>query len=426
MLQDLLWLYGVKRQYEIQKEAGLAGLIALVSTFIILWQWDNLFYPFLEAIGLVHLINVSGLMGGTIRETIINVSVTFLFFVFALGLAIALPMLLLMILFSFVNSNSERPNPIVFVVGLVFLPIMLIIYCIYRVLLAAGLIKRSRPQTVQEYAREKSVAKKGSIKLKQPVEQQYLELLTIQESRQGHPTSYVEVTLEIAQKVLNRAIPSLELNNEYLFGFDEKYNTWYILLPNPIPIFASEAVIDTRPEITPFNFEKLSKAQIGYTTNAYASKPLFYVPALPIKFDFDSTKQIISMSSWVNHNGFIACVDSLSKIVKINGAVAKQVYEEVTKKVGIQALVKKAHAYAYTIPLAYPIEVQYFNDSSCPFSYYKALQSVPNATELCEFYKEEVLRTVRHKSASGHLWARDLVNQLKEKEEKYIKSNLRN
>lgn len=428
MLQDLLWLYGAKRQYEIQKEAGLAGLIALVSTFFILWQWDNLFYPFLNAIGLIHLINSSGLIGGTIRETIINISATFLFFVFALGMAIALPMLLLMFLFSIVSTNNNRPNPILFSIGLVILPLMLVVYLLYRLLQAAGIMKKSRPETMEQYAKLKSSNmnyKDSTNNRKQPIEKHYLQLLTTQESKEGMPTSYVEVSQELAEKILNQAIPSLEENKDYLFGFDEKYKSWYMLLPNPIPVFASETLVDMHPEVTPFNFEKLSKAQIAYTTGSFASKPLFYVPAMPLTFNFDATNQHISMSPVTSHNGFIACVDNLSKIVKVNGLFANQVYEQIAKNKGLQALVKKAHAYAYTIPLAYPIEVHYFNDPSCAFSYYKALQAVPNATELCEFYKDDVVEAVNRKSASGHLWARELVKQSKEKEVEYMTSNSR-
>lgn len=419
MLQDLLWLYGAKRQYEIQKEAGLAGLIALVSTFFIIWQWDNLFYPFFEAIGLIHLVSESGLIGGTIRETIINISATFLFFIFAIGLAIALPMLVLMIILSLVTSNNERPNPILFALSLVLLPIMLVIYFIYRILRAAGLIKKSRPQTVQQFARQNSTIKstaKGSNNKKQPVEVQYLQLFLKQEAEQGITNTYVEVSQEDAKKTLNRAISSLHENTEYLFGFDERYNHWYLLLPNPIPVFASETILDKRPEVTPFNFEKLSLAHLRCSTGyKYAQKPVFYVPAMPLNFVFDPTTQHISMAPVANHNGYIVGVDNLAKFVKVNSKAAQKVYEVIANNKGIQSSVKKAHAYAYTIPLAYPIEVHHFNDSSCTFSYYKALQDVPNASELCEFYKDDVLDLLRQKGASGHLWARELVKQAKEK-----------
>ncbi|MFJ7890509.1 hypothetical protein ACIQYL_20830 [Lysinibacillus xylanilyticus] len=409
MLQDLLWLYGAKRQYDIQKEAGLAGLIGVIATLFIILQWDNLFFPFLNAIGLVELVQDADLVDKTIRETFINISLTALFFILALGFSMALPMLFLMSIVAIVGKDTSRPNPLQFAVGLLFLPIMLAVYIVLKLLQFFGILKDDR-DTVEKYINDNVSMKKvvSNTKAKQ-LDSELLHLLTIQENQKGEMVSYNELTHEEAITVLNRAIPSLEDNSDFLFAFDEQYKCWYILFPNPIPVFASETLLDTRPEVSPFNFEKLSRAQLAFSTgSSLATKPLFYVPAIPITFEYDTTKKIfIKLVS--NHNGFVACVDKLAKIVKVKGAFANNIYSCAVKNAGIKTLVNKAHSYAYTIPLAYPEEVNMFKDPSCTFSYYKALQEVPYSTKYCELYKSLVFETVHHKAASGHLWAKGLV-----------------
>lgn len=409
MLSDLLWLYGAKRQYDIQKEAGLAGLIGVVATLFIIMQWDNLFFPFFNAIGLVELVNEAGLVDRTFRETFLNIAFTALFFIFSLGILMAAPMLILMIIFSVVGKDSSKPNPFLFALGVLFLPIMFIIYVFYKLFQIFGIVKAD-PMNVEKYTKENSAMRKVVTQsVDKNLDSELLQLLTIQEQQKGISTSYKVLTQEEAVISLNRAIPSLQKNDEFLFAYDEQYKSWYLLFPNPIPVFASEALLDTKPEVTPFNFEKLSKAQLAFSTGSItATKPLFYVPALPINITFDATNKI-SMSLVANHNGFVACLDKLTKLVKVNGSIANQIYDEAIKNTGINALITKAHSYAYVIPLAYPEEVQMFNDPSCTFSYYKALQEVPNTTKYCELYKASVFKTVSNKAASGHLWAKNLL-----------------
>ncbi|MEV6689632.1 MULTISPECIES: hypothetical protein [Bacillati] len=409
MLSDLLWLYGAKRQYDIQKEAGLAGLIGVVATLFIIMQWDNLFFPFFNTIGLVELVNEAGLVDKTFRETFLNIAFTALFFIFSLGVLMAAPMLILMLIFSVVGKDSSKPNPFLFALGLFFLPVMFIIYVFYKLLQFIGIVKAD-PMSVEKYTKQNSEMRNVLTQsIGKNLDSELLQLLTIQEQQKGISTSYRVLTLEEAVITINRAISSLKENDEFLFAYDEKYKSWYLLFPNPIPVFASEALLDSKPEVTPFNFEKLSKAQLAFSTGSIqAIKPLFYAPALPVSITFDATNKI-TMSLVANHNGFVACLDKLTKLVKVNGSIANQIYEDAIKNVGINELITKAHSYAYVIPLAYPEEVQMFNDPSCTFSYYKALQEVPNTTKYCELYKANVLKTVSNKAAAGHLWAKNLL-----------------
>lgn len=71
--------------------------------------------------------------------------------------------------------------------------------------------------------------------------EQLLQLLAIQEG-----DTLTKVSVDDARTLLNKAYGSLEENTDYLFGYSRQYDSWHVLLPNPIPIHASACLMDKK------------------------------------------------------------------------------------------------------------------------------------------------------------------------------------
>lgn len=99
MLQELLWMYGAKRQYEMQKENGLAIFISAAIIIFMIWQWDNIFYPLFNSLGLVAIFKNAGLVNeNMVIITVINVVAMILLLSFIVAFLTALPMFFIVFL----------------------------------------------------------------------------------------------------------------------------------------------------------------------------------------------------------------------------------------------------------------------------------------------------------------------------------------
>ncbi|MGE7983626.1 hypothetical protein [Solibacillus sp. NPDC093137] len=422
MFTEMLWWYGVKHQYDLQREAGAAGFFALLSVIGIALGWDSIFYPLLETFKIIDMLEIGGLIvperGGIHIQSAINILAFFVFICLCIGILTALPMAIVLVFFSILGlTNENSPKAVRFIIGMVFLPFVLIASLITKFLRLIGVMKKENSFQAYVHGNEQlkevyyGEGKKASFITKNAEvnKDDYFKLYSAQ---QGNALRYEEVSLEEATKILNKAVPSLERNDEFLVGYHAMYEQWVMLFPNPVPVFASETILDKRPEATPFNYEELSTAQLAHKLNPHAPKPKFHVPATAVKIQYDYVDKKIICGLPMDSFAQVACLDSLSKIAKISGSDAKKMYEIAIQKVGVRSLVNKAHTYAYLIPLAYPMEMSKFMDNSCVNSYYKALQDVPNVQLLAETYKDSVITELGSKSRNGHLWAKEVLHNM--------------
>lgn len=94
MLNDLLWMYGFKRNYDTGKETGLAGLFGLAVTALLLYKWEDIFYPFLKSVGIIDIFVKAGLVDeSNMVQTVINVLGVGLVTSIIIGLAMAIHLL---------------------------------------------------------------------------------------------------------------------------------------------------------------------------------------------------------------------------------------------------------------------------------------------------------------------------------------------
>lgn len=73
MLQDLLWLASAKQQYNMQRSAGMAGLMGFLSLFFIVWKWDEWFYPVFQKLGFVDMAHRVGIVSELTALTTLSV-----------------------------------------------------------------------------------------------------------------------------------------------------------------------------------------------------------------------------------------------------------------------------------------------------------------------------------------------------------------
>ena len=126
MLSDLLWFLGAKQQYEGQKSAGLAGLLALILTFVAVWKWENWVYPVLKWSGLVGFADRLGLISESSHVTMFNVSSMVILLIFAYAILCFATVFIGLLISSFLSSKVGMA-----LIGFILFPIIIVPVLIY-------------------------------------------------------------------------------------------------------------------------------------------------------------------------------------------------------------------------------------------------------------------------------------------------------
>ncbi|MCM3390519.1 hypothetical protein M3649_20760 [Ureibacillus chungkukjangi] len=422
MLSELLWVYGAKRQYDMQKENGLAGIFGILSVIFIIWQWDTIFYPLFKAIGLVDIFSNAGLFNENMSIlTVINVLATIVLILFLAAVITAIPMfLIILILNVFGNYDSERPNAIHYAFAIVLFPIGLLLYALFIPLQAMGIVskpQKSLRQHVKEDAQMMATYKNNIVPLKSE-SALIAELYAIQQSNLKDPVEARPLSYEETVKVLNRAVLHLEESKDYVFAFSETKKQWYLLLNNPVPVFASKIIRDDRPEVSPFNYESLYKDFSMYSDYKYeAYRGHYYAPAVALNFSWDYAAQLITLKLHEGPNSTILDVETFTNFVQLDGESVHEFYKKAINVFGVQSAVDRAHAYAYILPIAYPVEEKRFLAGETYPSYYRELQKVPNVYKLAPDFKELAIEYIQRSASFNQSWAKDYLANCKSRKE---------
>ncbi|MGE7843573.1 hypothetical protein ACQKNX_22690 [Lysinibacillus sp. NPDC093712] len=402
MLNELLWLYGTKRQYDMQKENGLAGLVGILVTFMLIWKWNEWIYPLLNSIGIVSITRNIGLITGSPILTTINVLGLIMGLLVIFSVLLAIPtffILLIMNLFGS-NFNSNRPTPMQYAVSLLLLPILVVIYPIIKFMKA---IKIIRPSSVESF-RE---ANKDVLNDFSSIEESYTAIFIDQEHNDDASANRTVISADEALLTLNRAIASLENMHDYVFAYSETDKTWYLLTPNPIPPFASKILVESSPQRTPYNYNELYENFISNNQQ----KVDFYVPAskLDISWDKDTNHVMIDVSD--KGSGYVFNCSNAAKFEKLEGKSIDQLYQKAINKFPLNHLNLRAHVLSYALPLAYPEEIGRYKSPAMP-SYYRELQKVPYVDAFAPLYQADVIQEIKTAAARNNKWAIDYLSNL--------------
>ena len=124
MLQDLLWLASAKQQYNMQRSAGMAGLMGFLSLFFIVWKWDEWFYPVFQKLGFVDMAHRVGIVSELTALTTLSVLllIAMVSFFFAL---IAFLLLFAIGTFFAIGNTKKGLTIISYGILILFAPIIL-------------------------------------------------------------------------------------------------------------------------------------------------------------------------------------------------------------------------------------------------------------------------------------------------------------
>lgn len=176
------------------------------------------------------------------------------------------------------------------------------------------------------------------------------------------PTSIQAMTLEEATKHLNHCVKDLESEVRVLFGYNQKYDAWFVLFPSPIPQFATSTLHDVTRNNTggsedPLHYKYLSNSYSTYMREYELYKSVmtkdFYVPAEQCEIYYEPFKK--HMEFVQNHNvSTLINLAELDAIYLMDNSMIKQLSVTAVKTNTLLVnCMKNAIGLSYYLPLMY-------------------------------------------------------------------------
>lgn len=422
MLSELLWLYGAKRQYDMQRENGLAGLLTVLGVIFMVWQWDSIFYPLFDTLGLASAFENSGMVTGTPIHTTINVLATIFVGILLLGLIVSVPTFLLLSVMNLFGSNynPNRPTAIQYAVSIVLLPILLVAFALVRLLQFVGIFSKP-PKTLADAVKSNPTYKNvyGNAKVNHNDKTKLPELYVLQQATRNDHIERTPLTKDEAIKALNIAIASLEMSKDYIFGYHTVREQWYLLTPNPTPVYASKTLANAQANYhneSPYGYNELYMNFFSHQTGlgGYLPEPLeFYVPALPIHFEWDNKIEEFVMELKFEALGTVVTLEMLTDFQRLHGDSINAIYEKACRNYGLNSLTNLAHVLSYLIPMAYPEELNRFKHDDVP-CYFREMKKIPHIDTYAPLYRADVLLEVTNAAQRNSQWAKNFLTNPKQ------------
>ncbi|MEK5071679.1 hypothetical protein [Sporosarcina sp. FSL K6-1508] len=402
MYTDFLWLLGAKQQYDRQKELGLAGLSGLLLVIFMVWKWDSIFYPLASKFGFVSLAERFGLINDDLAiMTLINVSAVLFF----LALFIALGSFILVVVgcsLMVVGGSQLGKRLLGFAAFILFFPLILIFMIVTQYRRSTTLEdKGSLRNTYRDDSTLKPLLKKFKHHAK-PLE--YFHLYEEQINRENDESNVDFASAEVILAKLNRAVASIKDDRDWLFGYDETEEQWYVLFPNPLPTFASPCAEynQMNPYDAILEYQKYNVR--GFTENEN-DRDGFHVPAMPIDFLWEWTEARIKPSiqfekvpMWVGSSDMVERAQMVIKNTKllktfnINSPDVPVLFNSIAEHEILEKWNRNAHVVLYLIPIVF-----------LPF--------LPNPVSSERLYNNAI-SNIRHVDVFSPIYAADVENHL--------------
>lgn len=415
MLTQLLWFVHAKQQHDMQRAQGLAGLVGLLLVIFMVWQWDELFQPLLNAVGLVDFADRVGMVSELPIITVLNViGVLFVLSLF-IGL-MTMAFAFIGIVFSIFGATKLGriffENAMLVVLAPILLPVFVLTF-ISRSLKGelksnptAGVMPKET--TIEKFYKETPERRAEWKQVKElPGAARLFRLYQSQMKQQDSNTRVEEfTTAEQTELFLNRAVASIENDLDWLIAYDAYEDQHYILLPNPLPKFVSHcfAEKDLSSDGSVYGFE-MAYIQNGMGNAREAAK--FTAPALPVDFVWDG----FAIQMNVTHSRGIKpyVVSDATNVYRIQSVVTQKVYRELSGLSYVQRAILDAHLALYIIPIAY-LEKQTPIGEYHPYGLLERAKDVPNAEVFSMVYGADIKEKVQDFAERGETWA---INYLK-------------
>lgn len=421
MLTELLWFASAKQQHDIQRSAGLAGICGILLTLFIVWQWDNIFAPIIRFFGLDDLANRMGLVQDTPIHTICNVLVVIVALLIIIAVLCALPSFIVLALAA-ATENKFLVVPLSYIIFFLLSPI---IFCYYMYLKLNDRFRLNNgPETLkQHYLRDSNLRNdyKGVEQLPEQLKLHHLFANQPEREQEGFTSS--AISYNEAVTYLNHAVASIEADRNWLVGYQEDTDQFYVLFPNPLPVYASPCFKDKQvmnyADNSPFGYKELrdkytyylfsQKKDLSYLcTESDKIPPSFYVPAYKFSYKWVNSKIVFEIEDRKIPESLN--IERLTTIKKLDGSSIRELFEQIAKQPTVFKAIKNAHIRSYLIPVAYPEEIEYLTDTECTLSYIKELNKVPYTREYASIYRADVKEAAVDYAERGYKWAINYIN----------------
>lgn len=302
MLTELLWALGAKQQHDGQKEQGWAGLLFIVLTILLVWKWNEWFYPVLDWIGLVGFADRVGLISQYPQATLFNVLSMIFLLAFSFALICCVIFFVGAALAVFGTTKIGQTLMVYCIAIIFFVPLAIYVYRDFR--------KRKQPpketkteKFMREYHEKEAalfaarIEKYNNTPLLPPPGQLFsgremhqYNLFMSSEKYHVESLEWVSEKLKETAQVkpfLQQAVLQLDSELDAIFVHDNKTGRFHFLFPNALPATVSGMYNQS------FDDEAvLLEALKRYKQEDPAQSP-YIVPSLLMKFHLKEDKSIL-------------------------------------------------------------------------------------------------------------------------------------
>jgi len=397
MLRDLLWLWEAKMQYERQKAQGLAGLIALLTVILVMWKWNDWFYPLAKNFGIIDFLKRTGLWHENEVMTIINVlAVIFLLSLFIGLIAFGCVFLLGLIGIIF----NSKVGQYLLVIGL--FPILFpLLYFSAR---------KNRYDTHYRKSKEKRALLLQYKDL--PENERRFNLLLHQLEEQDSTFSYEKLLLNYdeARERLNKVLESLQDDTDWLIGYDKNNDKYYLIFPNPLPMSFSRSFLDEY--FTKKNYRITGHIIDSVFQHSGVKKNHFYTPCISLKIDWNWSNQqfLLAVEDEIKERNILYTFGDFQGVYyKLNGKDIRKFHDSLLSKWNVKKALEQTHIAYYSLQIL----LKYNEGNKFFDGYLEEFKHIPNAKEYAPIYEEKVVEDIERRAWYGEEWAKAYLREVK-------------
>lgn len=392
MLNELLWFFNAKYQYEQQKRLGLAGFMGLLLAVLIIWKWNDWILPLATNLGLVALAERYGMISsdGGIYTALHMFAGIVALLLFAAMCVLVIGIFLL--IFSTVGSTKIGSFLLFLPAILLFLP-----FALPQMIKTHREFKRNDPETnmVRFYKNNPNllplIQKRSDMERQQRNYELYLE----QRSAANDPVVFFSYVKKELERLLNRAVASIQSDRDWSIGYCREKHQCVLLLPNPLPIFASRCAQyqAMRPYDTVYNFRSLDLERVCDSPESN----YFHVPALPIEFIWSQEEERLVPALPSDAKMFLQNTVMLKESFACKHDDFRALQDEVSQRTDVAKWNTMAHVLLYFLPRVFPFELPTTKESVIS----KASKEILNADVFYPIYAADVEECESHFKAIG-------------------------
>lgn len=383
MLDTLFTLINTKIQYEIQRRTGGVAILGFAIIFLMVWKWDEWFYPVFDLLGLAYIIRESGMVvNGLPALTAFNV----LALIFCLMVAAGVLIFLSTILPALGLFLPKPLQTLVFVlVMILMLPITI------PMLLISTFMKPKAKAPVAKFYQSGEKATPDQFFAAKPELNEMYQSLSGKKDNHRTGLMYLEQTAKTYRKVpfeeakdnLNQAINPGNPKFTFYFGYNAYLDRWFLLTNNPLPQYCSHQALKNNGDMKTHSLMVANTELLVYPNE-------FSPIATNLFFKWNENWHYYDMNfkeNWTQSEEVFTMALSSMDIYEVQTTEMVQLSSEVEKKLpNLYRKVMETNELAFFTPTYWNEVIK--NRESEKGSYYTEFAKVKHSKEYAKYYRE--------------------------------------